>query len=364
MPALSFIPMLSLMAQLRHNPTAPLRIWLRNTGHKIRPPCARPLAAIIRHRQDAVLAAGRAGPHQYAPALAEAGTGGQPTIVIGGFVPDTQDALYLLRAGLLKQGSLYTFSYPSRGFDTDLFVAQLADCIEDVTARHGRMPVLIGISFGAGLVVEMLRRTTASGTALPLAGVVLISPVCGVTDLIEPGTPKATTLLGRVIKPYLDRNGVVDESIIARSRAVFLKMFEAGAQNHQALSLLLTQGESLRLRSAVLATINAITTTGVVERVRALCDFPDLQEPRCLCPAPALVLFAEKEGAVLRENSPTQREFGHRTRSWFPQGLCLTVRHTPDNPVQHASLIFHAQNFAQPLWAFYRQIKNTHYRAA
>jgi pimeloyl-ACP methyl ester carboxylesterase len=352
------------MAQLRHSPAAPLRIWLRNTGQKIRPPCAQPYVAAVRHRQDAVLAAGGAGPHQYAPALAEAGAGGQPTIVIGGFVPDTQDALYLLRASLLKQGSLYTFSYPPRGFATDLFIAQLADCIEEVTARHGRPPVLIGISFGAGLLVELLRRTAAAGAALTLAGVVLISPVCGVSDLLEPGAAKATTLLGRVIKPYLDRTGPADDTIIARSRAVFLKMFEAGAQNHQALSLLLTRDETLRLRNAVLATINAITTTGVVERVRALRDFPALADPRCLCPAPALVLFAEKEGAVLREDAPTRQEFEHRLRVWFPQGVCSTVRNTPENPVQHASLIFHAQNFGQPLAAFYRQIKQTQHRAA
>jgi pimeloyl-ACP methyl ester carboxylesterase len=356
--------MLSLVAQLSRSPAAPLRIWLRTTGHKIRPPLARSHVARVRHRQDAVLASGAAGPHQFTRVLTEPGLGPQPTIVVGGFVPDAMDALYLLRGGLLRQGSLYTLSYPCRGFSTDLFLAQLADLIEELTTIHRRPPVLIGISFGAGLVLELLRRATAQGTAPGLAGLVLVSPVAGVADLIDPATPKPTTLLGRVLKPYLDASGPADPAIVERSRGVFLKMFESGAQNRAALGLLLTQDETRRLRDAVHATINSITPDGVVERVRALREFSPLREPRCLSRAPALILYAEKESSVLPANSPTEQEFRGRIRAWLPQGLCLTVRNTPDNPVQHASLIFHAQNFEPLLAAFYRQIRHAHRRAA
>jgi hypothetical protein len=118
------------------------------------------------------------------------------------------------------------------------------------------------------------------------------------------------------------------------------------------------------LRAAVLATINRITPTGVLERVRALCEFSLPRETRCLSRAPTLILYAEKESAVLVDNSPTEQILRQQTLKCFPLGHCLTVRNTPENPVQHASLIFHAQNFEPLLSSFYRQIKPTQYRAA
>ncbi len=356
--------MLSLVAQLRHRPAAPLRIWLRNTTHKFRPPCPAPHTAIVRRRQDAVLATGAAGPHQFAQILVEPRPGPQPTIVVGGFVPDATESVYLLRSGLLRQGSLYYFNYPRRGFSTDLFLAQLADLIEEVTATHRRPPVVIAISFGAGLLVELLRRATARGRAPALGGLVLVSPVACVADLLDPVAPKATTLLGRVLKPYLDAAGPADDALIERSRTIFLKMFEAGAQNKAALAFLLARDETRRLRESVLGTINAITPAGAVERVRALREFAAPGEPRPLTTAPVLVLYAEKESAVLVENSPTAREFQTRVRAWFPRGLCLIVGNTPDNPVQHASLIFHAENFQPPIAAFYRTLRATRRQAA
>jgi len=364
MPALNLSPMLSLVAQLRHNPAAPLRMWLRTTDHKIRPPNAQPHRPRIQSRQAAVLAGGLARPQQQAQILSEPAMGAQPTIVVGGFVPDAMDALYLLRGSLRRQGSLYTLNHPPEGFSTDLFLAQLADLIEEVTAAHHRPPVVIGISFGGGLVLELLRRATAHETAPALAGLVLISPVACVADLLDPTAPKATTLLGRVIKPYVEIQGPADGVIIERSRAVFLKMFEAGAQNRAALGLLLTRQETQRLRAAVLATINRITPTGVLERVRALCEFSLPGETRCLSRAPTLILYAEKESAVLVDNSPTEQVLRQQTLKCFPLGHCLTVRNTPENPVQHASLIFHAQNFEPLLSSFYRRIKPTQYRAA
>jgi hypothetical protein len=360
MPTLSFLPMLSLVAQLRRRPAAPLRIWLRNTTHRFRPPRPAPHAAVVRRRQDAVLAAGAAGPHQVAQVLVEPRTGPQPTLVVGGFVPDATESVYLLRSGLLKQGSLYYFNYPRRGFSTDLFLAQLADLIEEVGRVHRRPPVIIAISFGAGLVIELLRR----GAAPALGGLVLVSPVACVADLLDPAAPKATTLLGRVLKPYLDAAGPADDSLIERSRTIFLKMFEAGAQNKAALALLLARDETLRLRESVLTTINSITPAGAVERVRALREFPPLGEPRPLTTAPALVLYSEKESAVLVESSPTAREFQSRVRAWFPRGSCLVVGNTPDNPVQHASLIFHVENFQPPIAAFYRTLRASRQQAA
>jgi len=354
MTASSFLPMFSLLAQLSRQPDAPLRLWFRTTSHKLRPPQPRPHAPTTRARQDAVLAAGVAGPHQCASILTEASPGPQPTIILGGFVPDATEAVYLLRGDLLRRGSLYYFNYPRRGFSLDLVLAQLSDLVAEITLVHRRPPVILAISFGAGLALEWLRRQPREPA---LAGLVLVSPVTGVGDLLDPAAAKPTTLLGRVIKPYLDARADLDGALVERSRNVFLKMFEAGAQNHETLRLLLTRGETLRLRDAVLGTINAIEPAAARERVQALRDFAPLAAPRPLLAAPVLVLYSEKEGAVLRAGAPGELEFRRNLAAWFPRGQCLTVSNDAANPVQHASLIFHARNFRPPIMAFYRSLR-------
>lgn len=350
--------MFSLVAQFGRQPTAPLRIWLRTTGNKIRPPRAMPHKPLRRARQDAVHLSGRAGLHQQAIILVEERPGPLPTIVIGGFVPDAVDAFYLLRAGLTSHGSVYYLNYPPRGFSTELFLAQLEDLIEEITQVRGQTPALISVSFGAGVALEALRRAKAARRELPLAGLVLVSPVACTADLLDANEPKPSTLLGRVVKPYLGAVARVDQSIVEKSRAVFLKMFEAGAQNKAALRFLLTREETLRLRDSVLSTIGEIDGAGASERVRALANMPAMSEPTPLFSAPTLVLFAEKETSALVQSSPTWRELRERCSAWFPRGRCLTVTNSPENPVQHASLVFHAHNFQPHLAAFYRTLRS------
>jgi len=364
MSALSFFPLLSLFAQFGRQPAAPLRLWLRSAGYKLLPPRAVVHQPEVRTRQDAVSASGIAGLHQRADVLVEKRPGPVPTIIVGGFVPDGIDAFYLLRGRLATNGSIYYVNYPRRGFSMDLFQAQLEDLIEEIAVRRGRRPALMAVSFGCAVALELLRRASAAGRELPLAGLILISPVACSADLLDPAEAKPSTLLGRVIKPYLGSTVRTDNAIVEKSRAVFLKMFEAGAQNKEALRFLMTRGETRRLRDAVLGTINAIDGNGASERVRALCDVPPLTAPQVLFSGPALVLFAEKENAVLVESSPTRREMTGRVTAWFPRGRCVTVTNHADNPVQHASLIFHSQNF-QPLFAaFYRSLRHLLHQAA
>ena len=364
MPPLSILPVFSLVAQIGRQPTAPLRIWLRTTGYKLRPPRPVPYAPTVRTRQEVVLAAGVAGPHQRADVLVEKRPGPLPTIIVGGFVPDSADAFYLIRGGLMPHGSVFYLNYPSRGFSTALFLAQLEDLIEEIANTRGCRPVLIGVSFGAGLVLELLRKAAAARYELPLAGLILVSPVACAADLLDPDEPKPSTLLGRVIKPYLSTPMRTDDSLVEKARSVFLKMFESGANNKEAMRFLLTRAESLRLRDSVLGAINAIDGTGAGERVRALSALPALNEPRLLFSGSALVLYAEKETSVLVQTSPTWREFRERCAAWFPHGRCLTVTNTPDHPVQHASLIFHCHNFQPYFAAFYRSLRNALRQAA
>lgn len=351
-------------AHFARQAVAPLQLAQRTTGYTLRPPRALPHEPRVTTRQAPLLATGLLGPQHRAEIRVERRSGPLPSILVGGFVPDATEAFYLLRGGLLRHGSVYYLNYPRRGFSTDLFLAQLEDLIEEVAAARGQRPALIAVSFGAGLVLELLRRAAAAGRELPLAGLTLVSPVACTSDLIDQSAPKPTTLLGRVILPYLRGGASPDRVTVEKSRSVFLRMFESGAQNQAALRFLLTRAETRRLRDAVVGTIAAIDAAGAFERVRALNLLPAPGEPRTLFSGPTLLLYAEKESSVLQENAPTWREFSARPAAWFPQGRCVVVTNSADNPVQHASLIFHSRNFEPHLAQHYRLLRNLSTRAA
>jgi hypothetical protein len=67
---------------------------------------------------------------------------------------------------------------------------------------------------------------------------------------------------------------------------------------------------------------------------------------------------------VLCASAPTVRELTTRLAAWFPAGRSLTVANTPENPVQHASLIFHSQCFETPLMDFYRGLRQARRKVA
>ncbi|MDD2764494.1 MAG: alpha/beta hydrolase [Opitutaceae bacterium] len=350
-------------------PAGPFRILLRTTGHKFRPPRPSQFTPAICHRQDALLARGAAGPHQLATVRLEARAGPVPTIVLGGFVPDATEAVFLLRGMLLRAGSLYYFNYPRRGFSSDLLYAQLSDLVDELNLRHGRPPVILAISFGAGLLLEWLKRTRRQENQPNLRGLVLVSPVACVEDLLPPGETRPSTLLGRALKPYLEAGSAVDPRLVEKSRTIFQKMFEAGAQNKEALRTILGRAELQDLRSAVRETIQQIDFQGACERIQSLrqleapaADAGTAVQP--LADVPTLILYAEKEDAVLAERSPTRRLLAHTPAAWFPQGEHRLVTRRQGSPVQHASLIFHGADFQPPIAQFYERLKSRKARQA
>lgn len=365
MPALSLAPAFSLLAAFgRVSPAQPLRTLFRTTGYKLRPPRPVPHSPRVSTSQDAVLASGAAGPHQVATLLCELRKGPVPTIVLGGFVPDATEQVFLLRGSLLSRGSVYYLNYPRQGFSANLLFAQLDDLVDELARLHGTPPVIFSVSFGAGLVLEWLRRHRLAGRTLPLAGTVFISPIGCMDDLIAPGEAKPSTLLGRAVKPYLDStDGTVDSRLIEKSRTIFTRMFGAGAQNKAALLSLMSPSELQALHAAVMDTIARVDAHGACERMTALRGFSfpsgcgELHLPP-LSSAPALVLFAEAEDSVIDSGSPTRTALTTRCRRFFPQGDCLTLTNSAGSPVQHASLIFHSSHFLPPISRFYRTLKS------
>lgn len=354
-------PALSLFTQLgRLTPTQPLRTLIRTTSYKLRPPQPRLFVPQVRRAQERVLQEGLAGEHQRATVLWERSRGRVPTIVLGGFVPDATEQVFLLRGSLLKAGSLYYFNYPRHGFSNEMLFAQLDDLVEELAELHGQKPVIFAVSFGGGLLLEWLKRARGAGRTIDLQGSVIISPVACVEDLLAPGEAKPSTLLGRALKPYL--NGEADSHGVEKSRAIFTKMFEAGAQNKEALRAIMTRGELHRLREAVMGTIRNVNATGACERVQAL---KQMESPGAyfspaslpLSEAPSLILYSEKESSVLVDSSPTRFALANAHRAYFPRSACRLIVNHRGSPVQHASLIFHCFNFLPSISTFYKRLK-------
>lgn len=379
MPALTLPPAFAALAAFsRFVPAQPVHTFLRTTGYKLRPPRPVPHAPRITRAQDAVLASGAATPRQRNAVLCERRLGAVPTIVLGGFVPDATEQVFLLRGLMLRQGSVYYFHYPRGGFSLELLCAQLDDLVEELNTIHGQPPAIFAVSFGAGAAMEWLRRARLAGRRPEIAGLVLVSPVGCAEDIVTPGELKPTTLLGRALKPYVDAGKLADAAVVEKSRAIFAKMFEAGAQNREGLRTLMTAGELKNLRDAVLAAIQRIEVTGACERVQSMQLMPPLAaapfqggigsgvgaspsaggRTEVFTHAPTCIFYAEKENAVLAERSPTRAAFAARLHDFFPRGRMEVIRAATGAPVQHASLIFHYFQFLPPIAAFYRGVKS------
>lgn len=343
-------------------PLRPLHTFVRTTEERFRPPVVAPYRPGRLDAQHAHLAGGTAESAPLATVWREAGRGRVPTIVLGGFVPDSSEQVFLLRRFLLQAGDLYALNYPRDAFSLDLICAQLDDLVADLAQRNQR-PILFGVSFGAGVVLEWLQRKRRAGIVPAIAGLVIVSPVACVADVIAPDIVKPATLIGRALKPYLDPSAPPSDATIERSRTVFARMFDAGAQNKSALGRLMSRQELQRLHANVSGAIRGITARGARERVQAMVA---MRSPTSyflpgllpLAEVPALVLFAEKEDAMLDPGSPSWFAFTHAHRAYFPQSIVRVVRaRRGDAPVQHASLIFHVFEFLPPLQAFYARVR-------
>lgn len=277
-------------------------------------------------------------------------------------MPDATEQVFLLRRFLLRSGDIYYVNYPRERFSLDVLAEQLNELVAELVTA-GQPPVVFGVSFGAGVALEWLRRERLAGREPAVGGVVFVSPVTCVADLVAPGATKPSTLLGRALQPFLGSPAPVGEAIVEKSRALFIRMFEAGANNKQALRMLMTAAEAQRLRSAVLATIRSVTAEGARERASALAAMVppnDYFSPRVLplCTAPTLILFAEREDAVLDANAPARLALERAPRAYFPQATArLVTSRRGDAPVQHASLVFHVFEFLPHLQAFYQSVR-------
>jgi hypothetical protein len=334
---------------------------LRVSGNSFGPRGPRPFAAAITRARDGVLGNGKAEARQLISILCDDRPGPHPTIVLGGFVPDSTEQVFSLRRMLFRNGSVYYLNYSRRGFSIELFCAQLNDLVEELTVMRGQRPVIFTVSFGGGLLVEWLRRSHVGQGRTDIAGAILVSPVACLDDVLDPEEFKPTTLTGRALKPYFGPPETLNNSVLERSQSIFSKMFNSGSQNREALLGLMQAHEIDPFLERVIVSIRGLDYAGASERVRALGQFvaPDnrsLPGGPVFTDAPALILYAENEGTVLTRNSPTRAAFNSDLERLFPQGECRIVAGGA-SPVQHASLIFHHHQFLPHVAGFYKKLR-------
>lgn len=271
----------------------------------------------------------------------EKSAGSRPTIVVAGFVPDATEVVEFQRPILRSHGSIYYMNYPRNGFQQELFDAQLGDLIDELGMK-GERPVLMGVSFGAGLVVDFLRRASEE-LHNRLRGVMLVSPVLCTADLVRPenqrsgGVRMLESNLRKIMKADPHQGTDLNRQL-ERARRCFQALFEAGAENR------VLSSRHLAIRQRIFGVLEHTSNLGGYQRVLALQKFLDPGPGSTIFSGPALVLLAEDEQSILVPSSPTLRVCADQQlfRTVFPEGKVKLVssRDTAD-PVAHASLIFH-----------------------
>ena len=273
----------------------------------------------------------------------EKGSGASPTIVVGGFVPDATEAVEFQRPILRSYGSIYYLNYPRNGFSQELFDAQLADLIDELVLK-GQRPVLMAVSFGAGLVVDFLRRASEA-LHQRIRGLLLVSPVLCTDDLIRPdnqrsgGVRMLESNLRKILKADPENQEDLDRQL-TRARRCFQALFEAGAENRPLTA------RHLSIRQRIFGVLEHTSNLGGYQRVLALRSFQSPVDGKAVFSGQTLVMFAEDEQSLLVPGSPALQLADNPSALYalFPEGrICQISSNSDSDPVAHASLIFHQQ---------------------
>jgi pimeloyl-ACP methyl ester carboxylesterase len=313
-------------------------------------------APTFRRREFSVLERNQDSLRTRCQLFREKGAGNVPTIILGGFVPDSTETVEFQRKLLRQHGSIYYVNYSRNGFCQEMFNAQLADLIEDLS-RKGQKPLIMGISFGCGLLSNFLELADEK-VHESVRGLVLISPVITTDDLIRPLEQKRDGI--RILESNLKKIVAADPANeaditrhVERSRRCFQSLFNAGAEN-RTLTV-----RHLSIRKKIFDVIEYTTARSGFERVTALRDFSFPLLTNTLFGGPVLALLAEGESDILVPTSPTLKLFSEASlfTKIFPSCRVKAVKsNIAGDRVSHASLIFHHEAYNALLDRWYDKL--------
>ncbi len=285
-------------------------------------------------------------------------------ILVPGLVPDGPETFLRQIATLRSFGSLSTATYPYDHFDVEGVMAALR---EQILARQrtGQRPVLIGVSVGGGLCIELLRRARDADESLPLSAVVLISPLSCIDDL----APLLARLVGGIISEADRGEAGNPGAALERGRTLFRTLASRSVAPgpqiggwRALLALLTPQGianlHERRIRDRIDRTLAAIPALGAIERVTSLRSLQGIgQGPSARTPltqAPTLLLWGSKERHTLTMDGPgtsilCRPDLASRV---FPACEVHWLYGADGEEVPHASLLKHAAAFNRHLRTF------------
>ena len=278
-----------------------------------------------------------------------------PAILLPGFVPEGNEAFYLVRHSFLKYGSAYYINFPRGPYRNEVVFYQLFNLISNInqrklkTAGRRQTPVLVGTSFGCSVIlnfIEWLKEKDLT-SKVEIAALVFLSPVLCMEDVCVPGEAKQPTLVARAIAPLFaldesDKEGIT--LTMQKAKAIFSKMFKAGQKQLDA---------SLKQRIPILAIEEEVIDFFNIADAE-LADYfkrylslrnSSAPEAKFVSDIPTLTLLAEGEKDVLTPLSPTLELLGNpETHSkMFPNGKVIHVKSSdPSRRVTHSDLIFNA----------------------
>ena len=285
-----------------------------------------------------------------------------PSILMPGFLPDGNEAFFLLRKCFLKFGSVYYFNYPTSNFYKETIFYQLYDTIVEInkkklkTAGQKEAPFLVGTSFGGHMIITFLKWLREKGLydKVRIRGLILISPVLSIADLVDPALERQKTLVGRAVAHLCeaDRSDpVAVRKSMQKAKNILMKMFTSGRDlmNFEAKKLI----PIFAIEDDVLNIFRQSEDSddGYFDRFMELRAEPSIDH-KFLSDLPTLVLFAEGEGDVMTPEAPTMSAFAKidNLKKIFPNGAVEFVHSGNDKrKVTHSDLIFQADRFVAHL---------------
>jgi len=291
------------------------------------------------------------------------GRGAVHFLLVPGLVPDGPETFARQMRLLQRHGDVTVMTYPYDSFCLDATLDTMRQFVQEVHSAE-REPVLVGASVGGGFCLELMRRAREARSDLPLAAVVLISPMTCADDL--------SPLLRRLLAPILaapDLNA--SAQALERGRTFFRALASRAVTNDAAPRIWRRWAHGLaprlsrplgevRLRARITQTLDDISPAGGIGRCRAIAQLAGLRgTPRAaaLTPAPTLILWGSKERHTLDMESPGAAELSRPDTAVrrFPQVEVRWVYAEDGSEVPHASLLLHHRAFNAALGAFLKR---------
>jgi len=285
-----------------------------------------------------------------------------PSILFPGFLPDGNEAFFLLRKCFLKFGSAYYVNYQTRHFDRETIYHQIYDTIVEINNRQLKnvgqqsQPFLVATSFGCNILVNFLRWLQEKDLTnkVRIAGIVIISPVLSQADVVDPGLDRQKTLVGRAVAHLCEADENDPEArskSMQKAKSILMKMFTLGRdmikiEQKEMIPVFAIEDEVLEVFRKEVS-----EDDGYFHRFMQL-KYEIPLTPTFLSSIPTLVLMAEAESDVLTATSPSYEVLADisKLRKVFPNGTVEIVRSlSATRKVTHSDLIFQADRFAHHL---------------